>query len=212
MQIVFPFLTRLPRFFLPIVGTAIYLPIAIAAAAHFAAALSNFLGLLGYWSAIFVAVLLVEVRSLPHSCGVCGKADTTPRPPVQHFLFRKGRFSSYDVAIWDRSSLLPPGLAALFASLCGAAFVVLGMDQVVRRLPFPFAHSALPHSFAHSPPSSLLSSPCITHSGTAGSLPKQFPGPTHMQAETSGSRRAWQSRPSCSCRAGSWKRGSLVGN
>jgi len=107
MQIVFPFLTRLPRFFLPIVGTAIYLPIAIAAAAHFAAALSNFLGLLGYWSAIFVAVLLVE-----------------------HFLFRKGRFSSYDLAIWDRSSLLPPGLAALFASLCGAAFVVLGMDQV----------------------------------------------------------------------------------
>jgi purine-cytosine permease-like protein len=48
LQIVFPFLTRLPRFLLPIAGTAIYLPIAIAAAAHFAAALSNFLGLLGY--------------------------------------------------------------------------------------------------------------------------------------------------------------------
>lgn len=62
IQIVFPFLTRLPRFFLPIVGTAIYLPIAIAAAAHFAAALSNFLGILGYWSSIFVAILLVEVR------------------------------------------------------------------------------------------------------------------------------------------------------
>ena len=61
LQIVFPFLTRLPRFLLPIVGTAIYLPIAIAAAAHFASALSNFLGLLGYWSSIFVAILLVEV-------------------------------------------------------------------------------------------------------------------------------------------------------
>ncbi|POY75118.1 hypothetical protein BMF94_1748 [Rhodotorula taiwanensis] len=113
LQIVFPFLTRLPRFLLPIVGTAIYLPIAIAAAAHFAAALSNFLGLLGYWSSIFVAILLVE-----------------------HLLFRKGRFASYDLSIWDRSSRLPPGLAAITASLCGAAFIVVGMDQVWWRGPF----------------------------------------------------------------------------
>ncbi|GAA6003708.1 uncharacterized protein JCM10292_000696 [Rhodotorula paludigena] len=107
MQVVFPFLTRLPRFFLPVVGTAIYLPIALAAAAHFSAALSNFLGLLGYWSSIFVMVLLIE-----------------------HLLFRRGRFSAYDLSVWDRSSKLPPGIAALLASLCGAAFVVLGMDQV----------------------------------------------------------------------------------
>ncbi|KAG0664655.1 hypothetical protein C6P46_001251 [Rhodotorula mucilaginosa] len=112
LQIVFPFLTRLPRFLLPIVGTAIYLPIAIAAAAHFASALSNFLGLLGYWSSIFVAILLVE-----------------------HLLFRKGRFSAYDLTFWNRSSRLPPGLAALFASLCGAALVVVGMDQVWFRGP-----------------------------------------------------------------------------
>ncbi|BGP48622.1 hypothetical protein JCM10450v2_004498 [Rhodotorula kratochvilovae] len=124
IQIVFPFLTRLPRFLLPIVGTAIYLPIAIAAAAHFAAALSNFLGILGYWSSIFVAILLVE-----------------------HFLFRGGRFSSYDLAIWDRSSKLPPGLAALFASLCGGAFVVLGMDQVWYRGVFAKSISG-PHAHA----------------------------------------------------------------
>lgn len=112
LQIVFPFLTRLPRFLLPIVGTAIYLPIAIAAAAHFADALSNFLGLLGYWSSIFVAVLLVE-----------------------HLLFRRGTFASYDLSVWDRSSRLPPGLAALFASLCGAGLVAVGMDQVWWRGP-----------------------------------------------------------------------------
>ncbi|BGP08513.1 hypothetical protein JCM10049v2_004360 [Rhodotorula toruloides] len=112
LQIVFPFLTRLPRFLLPIAGTAIYLPIAIAAAAHFAAALSNFLGLLGYWSSIFVAILLIE-----------------------HLLFRRGHFSSYDLSLWDRSSKLPPGIAALFASFCGAAFCVVGMDQVWYRGP-----------------------------------------------------------------------------
>ncbi|GAA6041126.1 hypothetical protein JCM8097_004128 [Rhodosporidiobolus ruineniae] len=112
LQIVFPFLSRLPRFFLPVVGTAIYLPIAIAAAAHFADALSNFLGLLGYWSSIFAVILLVE-----------------------HLLFRKGRFAAYDLAVWDRSSKLPPGIAALFASFCGAALCVVGMDQVWYRGP-----------------------------------------------------------------------------
>ncbi|GAA5865725.1 hypothetical protein JCM8547_002758 [Rhodosporidiobolus lusitaniae] len=113
LQIVFPFLNRFPRFFLPIVGTAIYLPIAIAAEAHFAAALSNFLGLIGYWSSIFAVILIIE-----------------------HFMYRGGKFSSYDLRFWDRSSQLPPGIAALFASLCGAAFVVLGMDQVWYRGPF----------------------------------------------------------------------------
>ncbi|GAA5820669.1 hypothetical protein JCM11251_003105 [Rhodosporidiobolus azoricus] len=113
IQIVFPFLTRLPRFIFPVVGTAIYLPIAIAGANSFAAALSNFLGLLGFWSSIFAALLLVE-----------------------HFLYRGGRFSSYNIDFWDRSSKLPPGIAALFASLCGGAFCVLGMDQVWFRGPF----------------------------------------------------------------------------
>ncbi|GAA5902554.1 hypothetical protein JCM6882_009315 [Rhodosporidiobolus microsporus] len=113
IQIVFPFLTRVPRFVFPVVGTAIYLPIAIAGADSFAVALSNFLGLLGYWSSIFAVVLLIE-----------------------HFLYRGGRFSSYNVDVWDRSSKLPLGLAALFASFCGFAFCVLGMDQVWFRGPF----------------------------------------------------------------------------
>ncbi|GAA5874386.1 hypothetical protein JCM16303_005836 [Sporobolomyces ruberrimus] len=113
LQIVFPFLTRIPRFFFAIVCTAIYLPIAVVGANHFEDALSNFLGLLGYWSSIFVSVLLVE-----------------------HFLYRRHFFTSgYDLSIWDRSSKLPPGIAALFASFCGAAFCVVGMDQVWYRGP-----------------------------------------------------------------------------
>ncbi|GAA6022870.1 hypothetical protein JCM11491_007025 [Sporobolomyces phaffii] len=113
LQIVFPFLTRIPRFFFAIVCTAIYLPIAVVGATHFEDALSNFLGLLGYWSSVFVSVLLVE-----------------------HFVFRRHSFTTgYDLSIWDRSSQLPPGIAALFASFCGAAFCIIGMDQVWYRGP-----------------------------------------------------------------------------
>lgn len=112
-QIVFPFLTRVPRFLLVIICTAIYLPIAIVGATHFEDVLNNFLGLLGYWSSLFVAVLLTE-----------------------HFVFRRHSFTSgYDLSIWDRSSKLPPGIAALFASFSGAAFCVVGMDQVWFRGP-----------------------------------------------------------------------------
>ncbi|SCZ88097.1 BZ3500_MvSof-1268-A1-R1_Chr2-1g04187 [Microbotryum saponariae] len=112
MQIVFPFLSKFPRFLFPIVATAIYLPIAIVAADHFAAALSNFLGLLGYWAAIFATIFVIE-----------------------HWYFRKGRFTSYDISVWDSRSLLPPGIAAIVSSLVGAALVVVSMDQVWWRGP-----------------------------------------------------------------------------
>ena len=73
------------------------------------------------------------------SCQVAratGYSHKIPPPhPIQHLLFRKGRFSAYNLSFWNRSSQLPPGLAALFASLCGAALVVVGMDQVWFRGP-----------------------------------------------------------------------------
>ncbi|KAK4047960.1 hypothetical protein OIO90_005998 [Microbotryomycetes sp. JL221] len=112
IQIVFPFLQALPRFIFPIVGTAIYLPIGIVAASHFAAALQNFLGLIGYWAALFCTVLTIE-----------------------HLVFRRGKWSAYDVDVWNSLKGLPLGVAAIFASLVGAALVVLSMDQVWWRGP-----------------------------------------------------------------------------
>ncbi|ORY84106.1 NCS cytosine-purine permease [Leucosporidium creatinivorum] len=112
IQVVFPFLAALPRFLFPVVATAIYLPIAIVGATHFASALSNFLGLIGYWSSIFAAVFLTE-----------------------HFVFRRNSFGAYHIPSWNSIKSLPPGIAALFSSFCGVAMVVLGMDQVWWRGP-----------------------------------------------------------------------------
>lgn len=107
-QIVFPFLARFPRWIFPVIGTIIYLPIAIVGASNFAAVLNNFLGILGYWTSIFASILFVE-----------------------HFAFRGGRFSSYNIEDWDSRANLPSGIPALFSSAVGAAGVVLAMDQVV---------------------------------------------------------------------------------
>jgi purine-cytosine permease-like protein len=54
--------------------------------------------------------------------------------PLQHLVFRRNSFSAYHIPSWNTLTSLPPGIAALFSSFCGAAMVVLGMDQVVRLL------------------------------------------------------------------------------
>ena len=64
-QTFLPFLARFPRFLIPIVATAIYLPVALVGANNFFAALSSFLGLIGYWASIFSIVFFIEVRPTP---------------------------------------------------------------------------------------------------------------------------------------------------
>ncbi|KZV82414.1 NCS cytosine-purine permease [Exidia glandulosa HHB12029] len=108
LQVVFPFRAtlRIPRYILSAVAVAILIPLAIVAATHFEEALSNFLGLIGYWSAIFGSVVFTE-----------------------HIVFRRGVFSRYNVGFWDLSHALPPGLAALASCAVGIAFVVLCMEE-----------------------------------------------------------------------------------
>ncbi|KAF7318599.1 Cytosine-purine permease [Mycena chlorophos] len=101
-------IARIPRLVWPIVITAIYIPIAIAGADSFSTSLENFMNVLGYWLAIFVTVVLLE-----------------------HFVFRKGDWASYDVAnTWNRQDRTPIGIAAFVAFLFGALGTAMGMAQV----------------------------------------------------------------------------------
>jgi purine-cytosine permease-like protein len=109
LQVFLPFdaTLRIPRYLLSTGATAALIPLAILAASYFEVALANFLGLIGYWSAIFAAIVFVE-----------------------HVVFRKARFELYDVSLWDTPSKLPPGIAALTSCAVGAALCVLCMEQV----------------------------------------------------------------------------------
>lgn len=106
-QILFPWLMRIPRFFFSIVITAIVIPVAIRASVSFFDNLENFIGVIGYWSAAFVAVVCVE-----------------------HILFRRSDFSLYNPTVWDVPSGLPSGVAALGAAACSFAVVVPSMSQI----------------------------------------------------------------------------------
>ncbi|KAI0473689.1 purine-cytosine permease, partial [Xylariaceae sp. FL0804] len=108
LQVLAPASQRIPRFAWSAAGTAAYVGVAVAGYGHFAAALENFMLLIGYWLAVYQGVALAE-----------------------HFAFRRGRFGQggYRVEDHARPDRLPPGLAALAACGCGAAAAAAGMRQ-----------------------------------------------------------------------------------
>ncbi|KAH3946745.1 hypothetical protein HBI25_087590 [Parastagonospora nodorum] len=97
---------HVPRFIWTAVGTAVYIAIAIPGYTHFEDVLENFMNFIGYWLAIYEGIALCD-----------------------HFLYKR-TMAAYDPAIYDQASLLPPGIAAVFAFCCGIAGMVLGMSQV----------------------------------------------------------------------------------
>ncbi|KAI1309636.1 permease for cytosine/purines, uracil, thiamine, allantoin-domain-containing protein [Xylaria venustula] len=105
-QILVPQLVHIPRYVFSIVITAILIPVSIKAAADFFLNLQNFIALIAYWSAAFVAVLITE-----------------------HVIFRKGQYDSYDHNAWNSASLLPWGAAALTASVLSFALVIPSVAQ-----------------------------------------------------------------------------------
>ena len=86
----------MPRYFLAILVSAIYLPIAIVGAHHFYTALSNFLSILAYWTAVYIPPVALEPLIF--------------RRPVSR--------KTYPVESWDQPNLLPIGFAAVFSLLC----------------------------------------------------------------------------------------------
>ncbi|KAI1199118.1 NCS1 nucleoside transporter [Nemania serpens] len=106
-QILVPQLVRVPRYVFSLVVTAVVIPVSVRAAADFFLNLQYFLSLIAYWSAAFVAVVVVE-----------------------HVVFRRGRYDTYGHDAWDSASRLPWGAAALTAAVLSFALVVPSVAQV----------------------------------------------------------------------------------
>jgi purine-cytosine permease-like protein len=107
LQILLPILVRVPRVLFSVIITAIVIPVSIRASNGFFASLENFIGVIGYWSAAFVAIVIVE-----------------------HLVFRKGDCASYRHEILDVTGELPSGIAALTAGATSFALVIPCMSQI----------------------------------------------------------------------------------
>ena len=106
-QTLIPGLIKIPRYAFAIVVTVITIPTAIRAEREFFVNLENFVALIGYWSASFVGIVSVE-----------------------HLVFRRNDYQSYDHEIWNVASRLPVGIAAIAAGTICYGLVVPCMAQV----------------------------------------------------------------------------------
>ncbi|KAF2661505.1 hypothetical protein K491DRAFT_586896 [Lophiostoma macrostomum CBS 122681] len=94
---------KVPRPIWSTFACLVFAVIAIAGRDQLFSIFINFLGLIGYWTMIWITMTFED-----------------------EFLFRKGNF---DWEIWNRKDLLPHGFAALFAFLVGWAGAILCMYQ-----------------------------------------------------------------------------------
>jgi NCS1 nucleoside transporter family len=109
LQMLVPWLFRIPRMIFSIIITGIVIGVAVEAAKSFFINLENFLGVIGYWSAAFIGIVLVE-----------------------HLIFRKGSLASYvkDEEAWDDWRKVPLGLAAMGAGVSCLGLLVPAMAQI----------------------------------------------------------------------------------
>jgi NCS1 nucleoside transporter family len=96
---------RIPRFLWTFLATCIYIAIAIPGYDHFESVLEDFMLLIAYWLAIYIAVSITE-----------------------HVLFRRG-FAGYHPEDYLDKKKLPIGAAAMTAFAMGVLGAVLGMAQ-----------------------------------------------------------------------------------
>ena len=81
-------------------------PVAIVGAHRFYDTITNFLGLIGYWTSMYTAIIVVE-----------------------HLYFRKNNPSLYDITAWNVPKRLPSGIAAGAAGILSFGVVIPFMNK-----------------------------------------------------------------------------------
>ncbi|KAL4780761.1 permease for cytosine/purines, uracil, thiamine, allantoin-domain-containing protein [Aspergillus varians] len=107
-QVLGRYAEKVPRAIWNTFGVVIYTVCALVGRSHLSEIFTNFLALMGYFVAIWLAIVLEE-----------------------RFIFRRGRSANaYNWAVWDDPSKHPVGVAALIAFCVGWVGAILCMAQV----------------------------------------------------------------------------------
>lgn len=104
-QLARPF-ALVPRFLWTLFCFLCILALALGGREQLNAYLQNFLSLLGYWCTSYFVILFEE-----------------------HFIFRKGKFSNYNLEAWNTPEKLPLGIGASVAFGLGVISWCMGMDE-----------------------------------------------------------------------------------
>lgn len=128
IQLAGVFLAKVPRFIWVILVTIAYLVAALVGRNNFSEILGNFLPMIGYWTSIYFALLLEEnfIFRTSRFHHLYTKENEVPNDNSDHRYSRK---QFYNWTIWNDYDRLTHGFAAIFASCCGIAGAVVGMNQ-----------------------------------------------------------------------------------
>ncbi|KAJ3298138.1 hypothetical protein HDU79_000540, partial [Rhizoclosmatium sp. JEL0117] len=107
LQLIGKLFSKVPRAVWTFLGAILYIVLAILSIDKFNTVLENFLLVVGYFQAPYIAILVTE-----------------------HFFFKKGDFSQYNIEHWDSPRLLPLGAAAVVSLAIGLVGAFLGMAEV----------------------------------------------------------------------------------
>jgi len=107
-QVIAPIFERIPRFIYTVIGTLIYILLAIVAENKFNDSLTSMMSVTSYWFSIFIVIVLEE-----------------------HILFRHCSFKNYNFNIWNNRKELSISLSAILSGLIGIIGIVLGMSQTL---------------------------------------------------------------------------------
>ncbi|CAF3617360.1 unnamed protein product [Rotaria sp. Silwood1] len=105
-QVIAPIFNRIPRFLHTVIGTVVYIPLAIVAAHKFNDSLTSIMGVSSYFFTIFIVIVLED-----------------------HLLFRRCSFKNYNFDILHSYKLLPISLAIILSGIFGIIGTALGMSQ-----------------------------------------------------------------------------------
>ena len=133
-QVLAVWTARVPRALWTFLGTLAYVAIAIPGYSHFESVIENFMLVIVSLSSECLGSLLLMANLffLPFSSFLLQAYWLSIYIAIavtEHVVFKRG-LDGYDVKIYTKPALLPPGFAALTAFAVGVGGAVLGMAQV----------------------------------------------------------------------------------
>jgi purine-cytosine permease-like protein len=96
VQALHPWIQAIPRPFIVVLGTIVYVTLSIAGVNHFTAWFNTFMGVSSYWWAIYATIVIEE-----------------------HLIFRRGMWHNYEPDSMGDSKALPVGIATSFGIVAG---------------------------------------------------------------------------------------------
>lgn len=120
-----------PRFFWTFVSFVAYTVAGVAGREHFSAILSNFLSILGYWTAWFIVIVMEEHFIFRRKDGRLGGYNLDDYDTPSRFVFPPTYITLSQISLaFIIDDSLPIGIAGLLAAGFGAAGAVVGMSEV----------------------------------------------------------------------------------